>query len=60
VVQKGNQLLYDQVSSTDKELVTLHESGHVLTVDSEWEVVAEKSYQFIMERVPQAAYRETK
>jgi carboxylesterase len=55
VGEKGIQLIYDQVSSTDKELVTLHESGHVLTVDSEWEVVAEKSYQFIMERVPQAA-----
>lgn len=48
---KGVQLLYDQVGSTDKELVTLHESGHVVTVDSEWKVVAKKSYQFITERV---------
>jgi esterase/lipase len=45
VGKKGIQLLYDQVSSTDKDLVILHESGHVVTVDSEWEVVAEKSYQ---------------
>jgi carboxylesterase len=55
VGKKGIQLLYDRVSSTDKDLVILHESGHVVTVDSEWEVVAEKSYQFIVERVPQVA-----
>lgn len=55
LAEKGIQPLYDRVSSTGKEWLTLHASGHVVTVDSEWQVVGEKSCQFIMERVPQAA-----
>jgi len=38
---------YERAGSTDKELVTLHNSGHCVTVDSEWEAVAEKTYEFI-------------
>lgn len=38
---------YERVSSSDKELFTLHNSGHCLTVDSEWETAAEKTYDFI-------------
>jgi carboxylesterase len=38
---------YEQVGSADKELVTLRNSGHCITVDSEWETVAEKTYEFI-------------
>jgi len=41
------RLTYERAGSTDKELVTLHNSGHCLTVDSEWEFVAEKTYEFI-------------
>ena len=41
------RLTYERVGSADKELVTLHNSGHCLTVDSEWESVAEKTYEFI-------------
>jgi carboxylesterase len=41
------QYTYDHAGSTDKELVTLHDCGHVLTVDNEWEAAAEKTYQFI-------------
>ena len=41
------QFTYDRVGSTDKELVTLHNSGHCITVDSEWESVAAKTYEFI-------------
>ena len=41
---------YKRVGATDKELVTLHNSGHCLTVDSEWERVAEKTYAFIQAR----------
>lgn len=37
----------ERAGSTDKELVTLHNSGHCLTVDSEWEHVAEMTYQFV-------------
>jgi len=38
---------YERVGSADKELVTFHNSGHGLTVDSEWEFVSEKTYEFI-------------
>jgi carboxylesterase len=38
---------YERVGSTDKELVTLRNSGHCITVDSEWKFVAEKTYEFI-------------
>ena len=41
------RLTYERAGSTDKELVALHNSGHCLTVDSEWESVAEKTYAFI-------------
>jgi carboxylesterase len=40
---------YERVGSAEKELVTLHNSGHSVTVDSEWETVAEKTYAFIQE-----------
>jgi len=40
---------YERVGSADKKLVTLHHSGHAITVDSEWEIVAEKTYAFIQE-----------
>lgn len=42
---------YDRLGSTDKRLITLHGSGHCLTVDSEWERVAEETHRFIRERV---------
>ena len=38
---------YERAGSADKELVTLYDSGHCLTVDSEWESVAQKTYEFI-------------
>ncbi len=38
---------YRRVGSTDKELVTLHNSGHCITVDSEWQTVAERTYAFM-------------
>ena len=43
---------YERAGSSDKSLVTLHKSGHVITVDTEWETVAEKSYAFIQAHVP--------
>ncbi len=46
------QFIYDHVGSTDKEIVTLHNSGHVLTLDREWEQVATQTYQFIEKLVP--------
>ena len=41
------RLTYEYVGSADKDLVTLHNSGHCITVDSEWETVAETTYEFI-------------
>ena len=38
---------YEHAGSLDKELVTLHSSGHAITADSEWETVAEKTYSFV-------------
>lgn len=47
--------VYERSGSTDKEMITLHHSGHCLTVDSEWEAVAEKTYQFIVRHLPAQA-----
>jgi carboxylesterase len=41
---------YQRAGSTDKTLVTLHNSGHCLTIDSEWEQVAQMTYDFILDR----------
>lgn len=43
---------YRRAGSKDKELITLHNSGHCLTVDSEWEAVAGKTYEFILNHLP--------
>jgi carboxylesterase len=40
------QYVCDRIGSVDKELVTLPNSGHALTVDVEWEAVAERTYDF--------------
>ena len=42
----------NQVGSTQKEIITLHNSGHVLTLDKEWEEVAEQTYQFLKKLTP--------
>jgi carboxylesterase len=46
------QVTYSRAGSPDKELVTLHNSGHVITVDSEWQTVAERTYAFIQAHLP--------
>ncbi len=38
---------YEHVASSDKEMLVLRNSGHALTVDSEWEMVAERTLRFI-------------
>jgi carboxylesterase len=45
------QFVYDRVGSAEKEIITLHNSGHVLTLDSEWEQVAKQTYQFILKHI---------
>jgi carboxylesterase len=39
---------FERIGSQDKQLITLHESGHCITVDAEWKNVAERSYDFIV------------
>ena len=41
-----------RAGSPDKQLITLHNSGHVITVDSEWRRVAEETYRFIQAHLP--------
>jgi carboxylesterase len=43
---------FDRIGSVHKEIVTLQNSGHALTVDSEWAYVAGKSYQFFQQYSP--------
>jgi carboxylesterase len=49
---RSGDYILEHVSSTDKELLTLQGSGHALTVDAEWESVAEKTYSFIQAHKP--------
>jgi len=44
---RSARVTYERAGSKEKELVTLHNSGHCLTVDSEWEVVARRTHEFI-------------
>jgi carboxylesterase len=44
----AGQYVYEHAGSVDKELLVLERSGHVITVDSDWEEVAQRSYEFIM------------
>ena len=46
------QIVNDEVSSKEKEVLILNKSGHLVTIDSEWETVAERTCQFIQEHVP--------
>jgi carboxylesterase len=41
------QFTYDRIGAADKELIALHNCGHLITVDAEWERVAEETCRFI-------------
>jgi len=47
MIPSSPQFTYDHVGSGDKTLVALDNSGHGITFDSEWQTVADKTYQFI-------------
>ena len=47
VRSKSAQVIYEQTASQDKELVWLHNSGHNIVVDTEWELVADRTHRFI-------------
>lgn len=44
----AGRLTFDGLGSQDKELVTLRNSGHVITVDSERESIFARTYEFIV------------
>ncbi len=44
------QRTFERIGAQDKQLITLHKSGHCITVDTEWEYVAGRSYDFIVGR----------
>jgi carboxylesterase len=48
LTERAAQMVYDQVSSLDKRLVWLENSGHNLLVDGEREAVWAQSYEWIM------------
>jgi carboxylesterase len=46
----SGRIIYDRIGSKDKEIMMLHNSGHRLTIDADWEKVAEKTNEFILKR----------
>ena len=45
--RESGRYTFELAGTPDKELLVLHNSGHALTVDSEWRVVAERTAEFI-------------
>ena len=52
IARNSAQFTYDHIGATDKTLISLHNSGHDMTLDSEWKEVAEQTWQFIRQRLP--------
>ena len=48
IAPNSARLTFDKLGSQDKELVTLHNSGHCLTVDTEREAVFARTHGFIL------------
>ena len=48
----GARHVYDRVGSEDRQLLLLERSGHVLSLDSEWPVVAARIHRFINDCLP--------
>jgi carboxylesterase len=46
-----SRFIYDRVASAEKEMLTLPDSGHCLTIDGEWEVAAEGTHRFISKHI---------
>jgi carboxylesterase len=46
------QYTYDHIGTPDKTLIALKNSGHDVTLDSEWEDVADQTFQFILNHSP--------
>lgn len=48
---RGAHYVYEHAASPDKQMVELRESGHVITLDSEWEELAEMTARFVAAHV---------
>jgi carboxylesterase len=53
VTPEGAYMVRDTIGSEDNEVVEMNECGHVMTLDRGWDDLAERTYQFIMARVPE-------
>jgi carboxylesterase len=51
------QYTYDHLGAREKELVQLENSGHVITLDSQWQRVADETIRFITAHTPPGALR---
>ena len=52
IAANSAQFTYDHIGAADKTLIPLYNSGHDVTLDSEWREVAEQTYQFIRKHLP--------
>jgi|SRR5215207_1161283 len=52
IAANSAQYTYDHIGAADKTLIPLNNSGHDVTLDSEWKEVAEQTYQFIHKHLP--------
>lgn len=50
VTPEAAQKILDNIGSQDKEAICLVECGHVMTVDSGWDTLAQATYEFIVAR----------
>jgi carboxylesterase len=53
VTIEAAQMILDNIGSKDKEVLSLDECGHVMTLDVGWDTLAERTYDFVMAHVPQ-------
>ncbi len=52
IAPNSAQFTYDHIGAYDKTLITLDNSGHDVTLDSQWEEVADQTYEFICKHLP--------
>ena len=52
IAANSAQFTHDHLGAKDKTLIAFHNSGHDVTLDSEWREVAEQTWQFIRQRLP--------
>ncbi len=53
VTPKAAQMVMNGIASEDKEVVSLDDCGHVMTLDTGWEEIAQRTYDFIMAHIPE-------